>query len=161
MKTKRSFQTLSIAKSFILFSLISFAVIVFSSCGKNKTTDPKLSNETATPSEAALRDSVFVNVDELPVFTGGDTALLNYIARNCVYPSDAKTAGIQGKVVVRLVVEKDGSVSNVSVIKSVSPSLDAEAVRVVSTLPRFEKPGLIKGTPVAVHFMVPITFALK
>jgi len=161
MKTKRNFQTLSIAKTFIAFSLISFAVIVFSSCRKNKSTDPKSSNETAAPSEAALRDSVFLNVDVMPVFTGGDTALLSYIGKNTVYPVDAKTAGVQGKVVVRFVVERDGSISNIAVIKSVSPSIDAEAVRVVSTLPKFEKPGLIKGTPVAVHFMVPITFTLR
>jgi|WetSurMetagenome_2_1015567.scaffolds.fasta_scaffold24325_2 periplasmic protein TonB len=161
MKTKRNFQTLSIMRTIVVLSLISVAVIVFSSCGKNKSADPKSSVETAAPSEAALRDSVFLNVDEMPVFTGGDTALLSYIGKNTVYPVDAKTAGVQGKVVVRFVVERDGSISHVAVIKSVSPSVDAEAVRVVSSLPKFEKPGFIKSTPVAVHYMVPITFTLK
>jgi TonB family protein len=161
MKTRKKFQTATTIRTLMAFSMIAIAVNGFSSCGKSKPTDPASANETPTPSEAALRDSVFVNVDEMPVYTGGDTALLNFIARNTIYPEDAKKAGIQGKVVVRLVVEKDGSVSKVAVIKSVSPSLDAEAVRVVGTLPKFEKPGLVKGTPVAVHFMIPITFALK
>jgi TonB family protein len=161
MKTKRNFQAVSIFKTFIALSMISVAIIAFSSCGKSKTIDPKSSNETPTPSEAALRDSVFVNVDQMPVYAGGDTALLSYIAKNTVYPVDAKTAGTQGKVVVRFVVERDGSVSHVAVIKSVSPSIDAEALRVVNSLPKFEKPGFIKETPVAVHYMVPITFTLK
>jgi protein TonB len=100
-------------------------------------------------------------VDELPVFTGGDTTLLKYIAKNTVYPEGARINKIQGKVVVRLVVEKDGSVSNVEVVKGVNPLLDAEAVRVVSSLPKFESPAKIDGAAVKVHYMIPISFALN
>ena len=113
------------------------------------------------PPVEAVTDSVYVNVDEMPVFKGGDVGLLKYIADNTAYPKDAKEKNIQGKVIVRFVVEKDGTVSDVAVIKSAEPSLDAAAVKVVESLPKFETPAKIKGLPVKVHYMVPITFTLK
>ena len=95
----------------------------------------------------------------MPIFPGGDAALLKYIADNTKYPKDAKEKGIQGKVITRFKVKEDGSVSDVSVQRSRS-FLDAEAIRVVGTLPKFT-PGKLKGKIVAVWYMVPITFSLK
>jgi TonB family protein len=97
----------------------------------------------------------------MPEFPGGDAGLLEFISKNTRYPEDAKTKGITGKVIVRFAVETDGSVDKVSVLKGVNPQLDAEAFRVVSSLPKFAKPGLIKDKPVAVWYMVPINFTLK
>jgi protein TonB len=147
----------------LVMSVLVVALIAFSSCGK--ANDPSSTNtEIPAPPPPPVPvdpDSVYVMVDEYPVFTGGDTALLNYIADNTVYPAGARINKIQGKVVVKLVVEKDGSVSNVEVVKGVNPLLDAEAVRVVSTLPKFESPAKKGGVAVRIHYMVPITFALK
>ncbi len=106
-------------------------------------------------------DAPFVEVDELPVFKGGEAGLLQYIAENTRYPENAKTKGIQGKVIVRFAVEADGSVDKISILKGVDPELDMEAIRVVQTLPKFEKPGIKDGKAVAVWFMIPINFTLK
>jgi TonB family protein len=113
------------------------------------------------PANYSSTDKAFTEVDELPVFKGGDANLLNYIAENTIYPSEAKKNNITGKVIVRLVVEKNCSVSNVEVLQGVNPLLDAEAVRVVSSLPKFETPGKKAGEIVRVNYMIPITFSLK
>lgn len=147
MKTKTN--SLSSIKLFLIMPLFA-ALVIVSSCG-TKT------NEVASPNP----DQVYVNVDSLPVFTGGDAALLQYIAEKTVYPENAIKNGVQGKVIVKFIVEKDGSVTGTEVVKGVDPLLNAEAVRVVSTLPKFEKPGLNKGTIVRVYFTVPIQFSLK
>lgn len=102
----------------------------------------------------------FVVVEEMPMFPGGDAALLKYIGENTVYPEVAKENNIQGRVIVRFCVTAKGGVSQVSVLKGVDPELDAEAIRVVNTLPPF-KPGKQGGKPVPVWYMVPITFTLK
>ena len=99
-------------------------------------------------------------VDEMPIFPGGDVALLKYIADSTHYPKDAKISGIQGKVITRFMVNADGTVSDVTVLKGVNASLDNEAVRVVRTLPKFT-PGKLNGTNVPVWYMVPIDFKLK
>jgi len=102
----------------------------------------------------------FVVVEEMPMFPGGDAALLKYIGENTNYPDVAKENNIQGRVIVRFCVTSKGGVSQVSILKGVDPELDAEAIRVVNTLPKF-KPGKQGGKPVNVWYMVPITFTLK
>ncbi|MEI8225815.1 MAG: M56 family metallopeptidase [Bacteroidota bacterium] len=102
----------------------------------------------------------FVVVEQMPMFPGGDSELLKYIAENTQYPAAAKEQNIQGRVIVRFCVTAEGGVSLISVLKGVSPELDAEAIRVVETLPAF-KPGKQGGKPVPVWYMVPITFTLK
>jgi protein TonB len=102
----------------------------------------------------------FVVVEEMPLFPGGDIALLQYIAEHTQYPEVAKENNIQGKVIVRFCVTSKGGVDKVSVLKGVDPELDKEAVRVVQTLPTF-KPGKQGGKPVPVWYMVPINFTLK
>lgn len=102
----------------------------------------------------------FVVVEEMPMFPGGDGALLQYIANNTTYPEAAKEANIQGRVIVRFAVTATGGISNASILKGVSPELNAEALRVVNTLPEF-KPGKQGGKPVPVWYMVPITFTLR
>ncbi len=102
----------------------------------------------------------FVVVEEMPMYPGGDAALLQYIAEHTQYPEVAKENNIQGKVIVRFCVTSKGGVDKVSVLKGVDPELDKEAIRVVQTLPTF-KPGKQGGKPVPVWYMVPINFTLK
>jgi protein TonB len=101
-----------------------------------------------------------VVVDEMPMFPGGDLALLKFISENTNYPQKAKENNIQGRVIIRFCVTATGSVNRISVLKGVSPELDVEAVRVVQSLPSFN-PGKQKGKAVPVWYMVPITFTLR
>jgi TonB family protein len=102
----------------------------------------------------------FVVVEKMPMFPGGDVALLKFIGENTIYPEDAKTQNIQGRVIIRFCVSSKGNVRQISVLKGVSPELDAEAIRVVNNLPKFQ-PGSQSGKDVPVWYMVPITFTLK
>jgi TonB family protein len=106
-------------------------------------------------------DTTWITVQEMPVFKGGDAGLLKFVAQKTTYPEGAKLKGIQGKVIVRFCVTRTGEVNQVSVLKGVDAALDAEAIRVVSSLPKFEKPGYQHGKPVGVWYMLPITFALN
>ncbi|WP_299578912.1 energy transducer TonB [uncultured Sunxiuqinia sp.] len=99
-------------------------------------------------------------VDEMPEFPGGKQALLNYIGKTVNYPVIAQENGIQGKVYVNFVVNADGQVGNVSVVRPVDPSLDKEAIRVVESMPRW-KPGKQAGRAVRVFYHVPISFVLQ
>lgn len=110
--------------------------------------------------EAEAEEVPFVVVEEMPVYPGGQNALLTYIAEHTNYPEVAKENNIQGKVIVRFCVTAKGGVSQVSILKGVDPELDKEAIRVVSALPPF-KPGKQGGKPVPVWYMVPIAFTLK
>ena len=95
----------------------------------------------------------------MPQFPGGSTALMQWINKNINYPKDAAEKGIQGRVVVEFVVEKDGSITEVNVIRAVNPSLDKEAQRVVKSMPNWI-PGKQNGKPVRVKYTIPITFRL-
>jgi len=112
-------------------------------------------------SKADTANAPFVMVDVMPEFPGGDQGLMALVAKNTRYPEEAKKNGITGKVIVRFAVETDGSIDKIAILKGVDPLLDAEAIRVVGTLPRFKAPGLIKGKPVAVWYMLPINYKLN
>jgi len=107
-----------------------------------------------------LPSEPFVVVDEMPRFPGGDQALIQYLVDNVRYPEATKAKKIQGKVIIRFCVTKTGSVDRISVLKGVDPDLDAEAFRVVSTLPAFT-PGKQGGVAVPVWYMVPVTFSIN
>jgi periplasmic protein TonB len=101
-----------------------------------------------------------ISVEEMPVFPGGNQSLLRFIAEAIRYPEDAAANGIQGRVTISFVVSSDGSVQKVTVIRGIHPSLDEEAIRVVSSLPKW-KPGRQNGKEVPVIFSVPVNFKLK
>jgi periplasmic protein TonB len=106
-------------------------------------------------------EQIFVVVEKMPGFGGGDSnAFREYIARNLRYPEVAAENGIQGRVFVQFVVEADGRVSNVQVVRGVDPALDREAIRVVQGSPRWT-PGEQRGKPVRVSFTFPIIFVLQ
>jgi protein TonB len=106
-----------------------------------------------------VNEEPFVVVEEMPMYPGGEGELLRFIAENTKYPEAAKAEKIQGKVIIRFVVNTAGDTEGISVLKGVHPLLDAEAVRVVSLLSGF-KPGKQGGVAVPVWYMVPINFAL-
>lgn len=111
--------------------------------------------------EAPVEDDIFVIVEENPQFPDGGTAgLLQYLSKNIKYPTIPQENGIQGRVTVQFVVNKDGSIVDVTVIRGVDPYLDKEAVRVISTMPKW-KPGKQRGAPVRCKFTVPVTFKLQ
>ena len=105
-------------------------------------------------------DEVFTAVEAMPKFPGGQTGLFQYLARSIKYPVIAQKNKEQGRVIIQMVVSKDGSLSDIKVLRSVSPSLDAEAVRVVGNMPKWE-PGMQKGQPVSVKYTIPIVFRLQ
>ena len=104
-------------------------------------------------------DMVFDVVEVMPQFPGGQIAMLQYIMKNMKYPEQAMKEGIQGRVAVRFIVEKDGSISDVKPILSVHPLLNKEAVRVVESMPKWS-PGKHNGKPVRVRFNLPVMFKL-
>jgi len=102
----------------------------------------------------------FTVVEAMPKFPGGQAGLFQYLARSIKYPVIAQKSKEQGRVIIQMVIGKDGSLSNIKVLRSVSPSLDAEAVRVVGNMPKWE-PGMQKGQPVSVKYTIPIVFRLQ
>jgi len=105
-------------------------------------------------------DTTWDMVDQIPMFPGGAELLGRYVAMNTKYPEAAREKGIQGKVVVKFRITSRGTVNGYEISKSVSPELDAEALRVVKTITRFE-PAIVEGKPVTAWFYLPITFTLK
>lgn len=103
---------------------------------------------------------VFQIVEEMPEFPGGMEELLKFLGKNIKYPVEAQQAKIEGKVIVQFVVEKDGSIANPKVVRSIHPALDGEAIRVISIMPKW-KPGMQKGKSVNVQYTVPVTFRLN
>jgi protein TonB len=109
---------------------------------------------------AEKNQQVFDIVEQMPEYPGGLPALLDYLNQNVKYPEDAEKQKIEGRVLAVFVVETDGSISNVEVVKPVFPSLDAEAVRVLAAMPKWT-PGKQSGKLVRVKYTVPINFQLK
>ena len=103
---------------------------------------------------------VFDIVEVMPQYPGGQIAMLKYFMENIKYPKQIMEEGIQGRVTVSFIVEKDGRVSNVRLLRSVQPSLDKEAIRVVKSMPKWT-PGKQNGKPVRVRFNLPIMFKLN
>lgn len=112
------------------------------------------------PPKHEEEDKVFDIVEQQPLFPGGPAALIKYLSENTKYPVVAQENGVQGRVTVQFVVEKDGSISDVHVLRGVDPSLDKEAVRVVKSMPRWT-PGKQNGITVRVNYRVPVLFRLQ
>ena len=106
-----------------------------------------------------ISGEIFTVAEQMPVFPGGYAALMSWLRDNIRYPADAKAGGVTGRVVVCFVVEPDGTVSHARVQRSVHPSLDAEALRVVGSMPRWI-PGKRNGKCIRVRYRMPVTFRL-
>ena len=114
---------------------------------------------TTSTAQTKKNDMVFDVVEVMPQYPGGQIAMLKYLMENIKYPEQAMKEGIQGRVTVRFIVEKDGSISDVRPILSVHPLLNKEAVRVVESMPKWT-PGKQNGKPVRVRFNVPVMIKL-
>ena len=110
--------------------------------------------------EKKVEDKVFDAVEQQPSFPGGQGAMFSYISNNLQYPEKAKEKGVQGRVVVKFIVEKDGSISNVEVNQSVNLDLNNEAMRVIKNMPKWN-PAKQNGTEVRAYYYVPVTFRLN
>ena len=116
--------------------------------------------DTETPEPRLDGDVIYTEPDEMPKFPGGLDGLMEYLSSNIVYPPVAAEKNIQGKVLVQFVVEKDGSVGEIKILRSVDINLDYEAIRLCKGMPKFE-PGLVNGQPVRVWFTLPVNFKLE
>lgn len=114
----------------------------------------------AEDDEEVDEQQIFTVVESMPEFPGGMGALMKYLAENIKYPDLAKESGIQGRVFINFVVEPDGSISNVKVLRGIGGGCDEEAVRVVKSMPNW-KPGKQRGKPVRVSYNLPVKFTLQ
>jgi TonB family protein len=130
---------------------------------KNQASPQKVSNKKVKEKkseEEKSEEKIFEVVEQMPAFPGGQNALFDYLCKRIVYPPRAERKGIQGRVMVSFVITKEGKVTDSKVVKSVDPSLDKEALRVINTMPDWI-PGYQKGEAVNVKFTVPVAFRLK
>lgn len=112
------------------------------------------------PKHVVEETKIFTVVEQMPMYPGGDAALMGYLRDNIKYPTVAAENGVQGRVVVGFVVERDGSITDVNILRGVDPSLDREAMRVVKSMPRWN-PGKQNGSAVRVKYQFPVSFRLQ
>ncbi|MBN2666251.1 MAG: TonB family protein [Bacteroidales bacterium] len=178
MMSKKPTASFANLKLLIIIPVIASILLAFSTCTEQRPLPgetqeeayppppppppPQSGEETATQNQKPPPRNIepFVLVEQMPYFPGGEIALLKFIMENTNYPESAKNAGTQGKVIVRFCIDEQGRAVRESVLKGVSPDIDAEALRVVRLLPLFE-PGRQGGKAVPVWYMVPINFTLK
>ena len=116
--------------------------------------------EPVVEEEEPVEEEIFQVVENMPEFPGGMGALMKFLGKNIKYPTIAQENGVQGRVIVQFVVNKDGSIVDPVVVRSVDPYLDKEALRVVKAMPKW-KPGMQRGKTVRVKYTVPVTFKLQ
>ena len=116
--------------------------------------------EVPPPPEVPAAAEIFDVVEKMPEFPGGNAALMSYLAKNIKYPTIAQENGTQGRVIVQFVVNKDGSIVDAKVARSVDPYLDKEALRVINSMPKWN-PGMQRNKPVRVKYTVPVMFRLQ
>ena len=159
----------------LMLPVVALSVIVASSCKQDTNTEMEVNSKDAPPTdvywdieeyeigEADSTDEVFMVVEEMPEFPGGEEALLEYLRSNLQYPERCKENNIQGRVLVTFVINKDGKIVDPAVVKSAGPEgveLDVEALRVVSSMPAWT-PGKQRGEAVCVKYTVPVTFRMN
>ena len=127
----------------------------------NKDVEVVIAPPVEAPVEEEEEEVIFMVVETMPEFPGGQQALFKYLGENVKYPVIAQENGIQGRVICQFVVNKDGSIVDVVVVRSSGePSLDKEALRVINSMPKW-KPGKQRGKPVRVKYTVPVNFRLQ
>jgi len=117
--------------------------------------------QTVTPAASTQQDTVYQLVDQMPIYPGGDDSLMKFLHHNIQYPPiDEGDDLAYSREVVSFVVNKDGTISDIKVLKSISRSFDKEIIRVISLMPRFT-PGMLAGQPVRVRFLIPLHIHLS
>ena len=142
---------------FAISTLVLLAV-VFAPAGANAQN--KKVNKAQTHKDTTTDDKVYDVCEQMPIYEGGDAALLKYLGENLKLPEEDQERGMQGRMVVGFVVEKDGSLTNVKVLRAVDRALDAEALRVVKGMPKWI-PGRHNGQRVRVRYLLPIHICLQ
>lgn len=169
MNKKKSNATVHI--KYALFVLPAFALLVAGniSCSqdvsqtedaKEEVVAPVSPEAKEAPADSTAKEEVFMVAEQMPEFPGGMKELLKFLQDNLKYPENAMKNNVQGRVIVQFVVEKDGTLTEFKVARSVDPDLDAEALRVLQTMPKW-KPGMQRGKIVRVKFTVPVSFKLQ
>ncbi|MCF6361241.1 MAG: energy transducer TonB [Cyclobacteriaceae bacterium] len=133
--------------------------IIFSIKGRNSLQKNTNFDNITEVLELALLDSAMFSAEAMPKFNGGSKALFSYIRSNIKYPVEAKRAGISGKVLIQFVVKKDGTISDVKLVKGIDEECDLEAIRVIKQMPLWN-PGMGEDEPIDVKMILPITFSL-
>ena len=164
-------KTSGIVSGIIIIIILTVSAVFMTtlpSCSRNRKgitgtsglEPPQLPPPPPKVPSMAGSDTTWDMIDQMPMFPGGEELLARHIARNIIYPETAKEKGIQGKVIVKFRITSRGNVNGYEITKSVSPELDAEALRVVKTITRFE-PVIVDGKTVSAWYYLPITFTLK
>ena len=159
MKKKQTPKLLAGFKCLLLaISALVLLVVVFAPAGANAQN--KKVNKAQTHKDTTTDDKVYDVCEQMPIYEGGDAALLKYLRENLKLPEEDKERGMQGRMVVGFVVEKDGSLTNVKVLRAVDIALDAEVLRVVKGMPKWI-PGRHNGQRVRVRYLLPIQICLQ
>ena len=159
MKKKQTPKLLAGFKCLLLaISALVLLVVVFAPAGANAQN--KKVNKAQTHKDTTTDDKVYDVCEQMPIYEGGDAALLKYLRENLKLPEEDKERGMQGRMVVGFVVEKDGSLTNVKVLRAVDIALDAEVLRVVKGMPKWI-PGRHNGQRVRVRYLLPIHICLQ
>lgn len=156
---------------YALFVLPAFALLVAGNISysqdasqtedaKEEVVAPVSPEAKEAPADSTAKEEVFMVAEQMPEFPGGMKELLKFLQDNLKYPENAMKNNVQGRVIVQFVVEKDGTLTEFKVARSVDPDLDAEALRVLQTMPKW-KPGMQRGKIVRVKFTVPVSFKLQ
>src|SRR5690554_673677 len=156
MMNKTRSSTLKLAKYLLMLPVFFILIAVNSSYAGEKNQNM----QEPPPVKKEVTEDIFVVVEEQPEFPGGLDAMMKFLADSIVYPAEAKEKGIQGRVICNFVVMNDGSISDVEIVRGVDPVIDAEAVRVLESMPNW-KPGKQRGQAVNVRFTLPVVFRLN
>ena len=144
----------------LLFAVSALILLVIVFAPVRANAQDKRGKATQTRKDTATDDKVYEVCEQMPIFEGGDAALLKYLTDSVKYPELAKKHGVQGRVVIGFIVEKDGSLTDVKVLRHVDIALDAEVLRVVKGMPKWI-PGCQDEQLVRVRYNVPVSFRLK
>ena len=159
MKKKQTPKLLAGFKCLLLaISALVLLVVVFAPAGANAQN--KKVNKAQTHKDTTTDDKVYDVCEQMPIYEGGDAALLKYLRENLKYPDKTKDRGVQGRLVIGFIVEKDGSLTNVKVLRAVDIALDAEVLRLVKGMPKWI-PGRHNGQRVRVRYLLPIHICLQ
>jgi protein TonB len=148
-------------KYLLFFFALTYSAVSFAQKDTTRIRDTRIGEGVPVIGEGPIvnQPAIFSVVEQMPEFPGGEAAMMKFIQKNIQYPSMERDNDIQGRVIIKFIVNEDGSLSDIHIARGVSQGLDKEALRVVKLLPKFI-PGKQQGKPVKVYFLLPIKFML-
>ena len=144
----------------LLFAVLALILLVVVFVPARANAQDKKEKTTQTHKDTTTDDKVYEVCEQMPIFEGGDAALLKYLGENLKYPDNTKDRGVQGRLVIGFIVEKDGSLTDVKVLRPMDIDLDAEVLRLVKGMPKWI-PGRQNGKRVRVRYLLPIHICLQ